>query len=255
MSYVVKGTPKNYDVTTAADYLLNFSSSWPLLKLHETGNFSGTISHGLGYPAFYLLARPAGGSGTADGRIDQLASNYAMTSSMLSRNSGSGSPRYFIFRTDLTTNYTAPTVSSSTASSASPDGYVFRMTKPDKDTDSTDMRDFALHSNTRSLMLHKVDEEQMSVAASGWERTVAHGLSYIPEVFVFIKVGTNPNGYDPNGYLIVPPPIGASLFSYTVDSTNVYVTADGSFNQAVPRASVVVLKDPLTKEIINVSFP
>src|SRR5690242_3832335 len=116
MAYNVKGSTPGYDAKTAADYLLSFSSGWPLLKLHETGNFSGTVTHNLGYPPFYLLTRPASGLGSADGRIDQEASNYGVDSTTLSRSSGSGNPRYFIFRLDLSTDYVAPNIATSTSS-------------------------------------------------------------------------------------------------------------------------------------------
>jgi len=256
VTYVVKGTPPGYDIGTAADYLLSFNSSWPLPKLHETGNFSGTVTHGLGYPPFHLLARPAGGVGTADGRVDQFADEYGVNSTVLSRFSGSGTPRYFIFRLDLTTDFTAPIETGSTTQNAQNDDYVFKMTKPGEDTSSTDMRDFALHSNTRSPALHKVAHGSMSVDAGGWIATIPHGLSYVPTAFAFIKPNANSAGLDPDKYTIVPPPVGVGVFYYLVDATSVTLFADGSLlNLAVPEYSVVVLKDPFTKDIINVSFP
>lgn len=250
MTFRVKGTPPNYDARTAADYLLNFNSDWPLLKLHETGVFSGTVTHNLGYPPFHTLA-------TSDGRIDQFASNYGVNSTSLARSSGAGSPRYFIFRLDLTTNFTAPNLETSTASNSGSADYVFKMTKPGKSTDSTDLRDFALHSNTRSPALHSVNHGTMSNTGGGlgWERTVTHNLGYTPIAFAFIKPGTNALALPTDRYLIVSPPVGVTSFYYTVSSTSIYVTADNIDITDTPSVSVVILKDPFTKDIINVSFP
>lgn len=248
--YGAKGSVKGYDVKGVVDYLLQFSSSWPLLKIGDTNTFSGTVTHSLGYPPFHFLA-------TSDGRVDQLASNYGVDSSVLARASGSGSPRYFICRLSLTESFTAPIVSGTTSTTAAVDSHGFKVSKPGKDVSSTDMRDFSLHSSTRSLMVHKVSEGAMSNTGGGlgWERTVAHGLGYTPIAFAFIRPDTNSIGLATDRYCIVPPAIGVAGFYYSVDSTNIYVTADSGLLTGSPRSSIVVLKDPFAKDIINLSFP
>lgn len=250
MAYVVKGTPPGFDVHGAIDYLLSFDSSWTLLKIGDSNTFSGTVTHSLGYPPLHFIAQ-------ADGRLDQSAANYAVDATSLARSSGVGTPRYFIFRLDLTTDFTAPLTPGSTTQTTQNDGYVFKITKPGKDTNSTDMRDYALHSNTRSPMIHKVDHGVMTNTGGGlgYERTVSHGLGYTPLAFVFMKPGTNTLGLDANRYGIVEPPVGASSKYYTVDATNVYITADTAAFSAAPTVSVVVLKDPFTRDVVNVSFP
>jgi len=256
MAYTVKGTPKGYNVKTAADYLLSFNSSWPLLKIHETGNFGGTVSHNLGYPPFHLLARPASGIGTSDGRVDQEASNYGVNSTTLARSSGSGSPRYFIFRLDLTSNFTAPNIASSTASTTSTNDYVFKMTKPGKDVSSSDMRDFALHSGTKAPMVHAVNYGPTAAGPnSSWERLVSHDLGYTPLAFCFVKPGANTLGLSTDRFYIVHPPVGVTSFLYTVDSTSVYFNAYNADFIDPPNVSIVILKDPFTKEVVNVSYP
>lgn len=252
MTYVAKGTPPGYDVKTAADYLLSFNSQWPLLKVHETGTFSGDLSHSLGYVPFYIVT-------TADGRVDQFAGlneSCGVNGSTLFYGTLAGTRRYYIFRLDITTNYTAPTLASSTERTAENDGYVFKMTKPGKDVSSTDMRDFALHSNTKSPMLHKVVDQTLSIGGSGWVSTIPHGLNYVPTVFAFIKPGTNSNGFPSDRYMLLAPPVQGQIAYFTVDSTNVYITADGSVsNLGVPRVSIVVLKDPLIKEVVSIGYP
>jgi hypothetical protein len=255
MAYVIKGTPPGYDVTSAIDYLQSFNSSWPLLKIHDTDTSSATVDHGLGYPPFHLVTYPSGGF--APGAIDQNAHNeWSVSSSQLVRASGSGSPRHFIFRLDLTTNFEAPTISGSTTQGAQADGYVFKMTKTGADISSTDMRDFSLHSNTRSPMIHKVDHGAMSAGGGlGLQRIVTHNLGYVPLVFAFIRPSTNTLGLSTTRYGIVPAAVGVAGRDYSVNSSSVTVRADSTLFTATPDVSVVILKDPFDKEVVNVSFP
>lgn len=255
--YGAKGSLPGYDVDGLADYLMSFNSSWPLLKVHDTGNYSGTVNHSLGYPPFHLLARPAAGVGTADGRVEQHADNYSVDSSVLARVSGSGSPRYFIFRLPLDQNFTAPVLTGSTAQTTVDRDYGFKVTKPGADTTSTDMRDYAFHSSTRSPMVHLVNHGTMTNTGGGlgYERTVTHGLGYTPMTFVFIKPGTNTVGLAATRYGIVPPPVGIGGYYYTVDTSSVYVTADSFFFSNPPQVSVVIFKAPFEMEQVNRTFP
>lgn len=250
--YGAKGSVAGFDVKTVVDYLQLFNSSWPLLKIGSSDLFTGTVTHNLGYPPFHFLT-------TSDGRVNEFAglstANYGVDSSTLARSGGVGTPRYYICRLDLTTNYEAPIISGGTTQQAIETNYGFKISKPGKDINSTDMRDFSLHSGARSLMVQKVSESAMGIGGTGWELTVPHGLSYVPEVFVFMKPGTNNQGYDTSRYMILAPPVGAQLAYYTVDNTNVFISASGIDMTGIPRVSVVVLKDPLAKQVINVSYP
>jgi hypothetical protein len=56
--------------------------------------------------------------------------------------------------------------------------------------------------------------------------------------------------------MMLAPSIGAQPAFYNVDGSNVHIDATGEiFNQGVPRVSVVVLKDPLIKEAVNITYP
>jgi hypothetical protein len=251
MTYRVKGTPPGYDVGSAADYLLSFNSSWPLLKVHETGTFSADKTHNLGYPPFYIVTR-------TDGRVDQfvgLLNNSGVDSSTLSYGSISGTRRYFIFRLDLTVNFTAPVIETSTTSVPSNNDYVFKMTKADKDISSSDLRDFSLHSGAKSPMVHKVVEQAIPAGPDGWNLSVSHGLGYTPIAFVYIKPSTNTGGYTTTKYIFIPPPVGVQDALYTANSSTIDIVAFGDVFTAQPRVSVVILKDPFLKEQVNVSFP
>lgn len=254
MSYTVKGTPRGYDVGTAIDYLLSFDASWPLLKTHETASFGGTVTHGLGYPPFHFMA-----STLVPGGVNEFAGtneNYGVSTTQLDRSSGAGTPRYYIFRLDLTTNFTAPIISGSTVQTGVANDYVFKITKTGKNTSSTDMRDFSLHSNTRSPMVHLINHSTMNAGGPlGWQKIVAHGLGYIPTAFAFIKPGTNGVGYSTSRYCIVPPPVGVSSFRYSVDAVNITVDADNINITGTPSVSIVVFKDPFNKDTVSMTYP
>lgn len=255
-----KGSLPGYDVSTAVDYLMQFNSSWPHLKVHDTGTSSSTVTHNLGYPPFHFIA-----STFVAGAVDQFSSfEWGATSTQLTRSSGSGSKRYFIFRLPLDQDYTAPDIAGTTSKTTEDNDFGFKLAKPGASIDSTDMRDFALHSNTRSPMVHKVDHGPMTLAGGfGYYREVAHGLPYTPIAFAFIKPGTNSLGMPTNRYGIVNPPIGVGSFWYTVDDAvgayggtgKVLVWASNLDFSSASDVSVVILKEPLEKEEVTVNFP
>lgn len=248
--YQVKGTTPGYDVHDAVDYLQSFNASWPLLKVHNSALYTGTYTHGLGYPPMFIIADATRGS------VDVLFSDYGVDSSVLTRASGSGTPRYFVFRQNLTQNFKAPIYEGTTEKIATSNDYVFKLSKDGKSSDSDDMRDFALHSDTKSPMVQEVSYGTMSVGPDGWIYTVTHGLGYTPTVFVYFKPNANSLGMNPTRFVPVPPQVGASNYYYTANSTTISVTALGDvFNLAAPECSVVILKDPLIKEIVNVTYP
>jgi hypothetical protein len=246
-----KGSTKGYNVQDVADYLQLFNSSWPLLKIDLSGNFSGTVTHDLGYPPFHFMA-------TSTGQVDQNAGNYAVDSTTLARAYGVGTPRYYICRLDLTNPFTAETIPGTTRTVNISDDYGFKVMKPGKDITSADLRDYTLDSSARSLMVQQVSHETMvnTGGGLGYETTVSFDTGYTPIAFVFIRPNTNFLSLDPDKYGIVPPPVGAAGYYYEVSGSSVYVTADTAlFTGNAPKISAVILKDPLTKEIINVSYP
>ena len=248
--YGAKGSVPGFDVKTVVDYLQLFNSSWPSIKIGLSGQFSGTVTHNLGYPPFYFVASP-------DGRVNQFAGldTYGVNSTTLTRVSGSGTPRYYICRLDLTTSFDAPIIQGASIPQQVDEDYGLKITKPGKSVYSTDMRDFALNSSARSLMIHKVAPSATVLSGGNYIATIAHGLPYTPIAFVFILPGVNTLGMDADKYYIVPPPVGVSGFYYTVDSTNVSVVIDPFYFSTAPFVSVVILKDPLQMQNIAVTYP
>lgn len=257
MTYIAKGTPRGYDLNTAVDYLQTFNSSWPLLKVGSTGNYTGAINHNLGYYPFYTMA-----STLTPSSFDQLAGlngTYGVSTSQLVRGSGSGSPRYYIFRLNLQENFTAPHIEGDTTELPTVDNYQFKISKDGKNIKSNDMRDYSLHSGARSPMVHLVSNgtTTFNSGSSSRERTVNHDLGYIPTAFAFVKpgAGSSLSGLTNENYYILPPPVGVSAGYYEVNNTAVYVNLDSFFFSSNAEVSIVVLKDPFNKKIINRTYP
>lgn len=257
MTYVAKGTPQGYDVNTAIDYLQSFNSSWPLLKVDSTGNYTGAVNHNLGYYPFYTMVSTF--TSSAFDQFAGLSGTYGVSTSQLTRGSGSGTPRYYIFRLNLQQNFTAPRIDGDTSPLPSVDDYQFKISKDGKSIDSTDMRDFSLHSGSRSPAVHMVNNGLTSFdpSTSSRERTVSHNLGYVPTAFAFVKPGAGSSvfGLDNNSYYIIPPPVGISDAIYEVNQNTVYVNLYSATFGANAEVSIVILKDPFNKNVINRTYP
>jgi len=202
--YGIKVSQKGYGVEDE-DYHQVFVSSFPTLKIHQMG--STTISnstldvtlatHSLAYnPVFWVFAdREDPTQSAANWRLASPgASQYIATSTQnlkwlgSSRGAPAGSINlyYYIFRYDLTTSYTATQISTVAGSKAAVDDYGIKVSRAGKDISSTDFRDFVIHSNTRSPIIHKTGTG--TFGAGGGNVTIAHNLGYPPMFFFYGQI-------------------------------------------------------------------
>lgn len=264
MDYVVKGTPPGFDVKETIDYLQSFNSGWPLLKIEHTDvatiNQNGTpaiiYTHNLGYAPVYFIS--------VDGEFNAFAQHIGIgvDASVLAYDGtfvsgASVQIRYYICRLPLDQDFNAPIIDGSTYRELSDNDYVFKLARSGKSVHSQDLRDFSLHSNTRSLMVHKVNHGLIESLEMGFvTRERQHGLDYVPHAFCYVRWGGNSLGYDPDYWYIVAP-IGSFQSSwYTLDSTNIKFWGASDVPTTGPTSvSFVILKDPFNKEIINRTAP
>ncbi len=213
MAFGMKASQLGYDVNTAADYQLLYSSEWPLLKIEAQGTVTITdmgsdqvlYTHNLGYcPLFWIYEVVGGNSypvGNTTPRI--TTAQFGVNSTELKyfnnfASSGAYTIRYVIFRLDLESTFTAQTINLSPGSQTVIDGYGIKIAGPGKDIDSTDYRDFTVHSSTRSPMVHSVQAKTLSTSdptnpfygAGAYSETWTHDLGYKPMYFIFIKLTT-----------------------------------------------------------------
>jgi hypothetical protein len=184
--YGIKVSLTGYDVKTAADYQLLFSSGWPVLKIHAQGSFTvpdaGTdvtiFQHGLNYPPMFLVYD------TGNNRSQLMWYPVYMNNTELkwygagTGMSGTRTLYYYIFRHDMTKNFTGTLLKSTEGSKTIGGQFGFKIAKPGKNVNSADYRDYVIHSSARSLQIHKM----VNFIGTGisWSKTISHGLGYEP---------------------------------------------------------------------------
>lgn len=176
-----------YDVDTASDKQLAFSSEWPLLPIEAEGDItisgSGAVTqdiytHNLGYePVFYVHRTDGdfffpGWCWCDDTKI--WFSGFTDSSINL---------KWKVFRRPIKTAFTAP-ISNTTDATQQIDGdYGILISLPGKGVESTDKRDFGIRSDVRQLMIAKSDFTTTPIGGA----TVTHNLGYRPMYFIFME--------------------------------------------------------------------
>lgn len=262
MTFGMKASQLGYDVETAADYQLLYSSEWPLLKIEAQGtvtiNDLGVnqviYTHNLGYcPMFWIYDT----SGSSSGMAGNLGLTYAVSIATFGVNetelkyftnfagSGPRTIRYIIFRLNLDTPFTAQTINLSPGSQTLIDGYGIKVAGPGKSITSTDYRDFTVHSNTRSPMVHSVSAKTISTSSPGdpyyspgYMETWSHDLGYKPMYFPYIKSASYIPG---TGYYcgMLGDGSGNQLLDFSGTTIRVHSGATGD------KVSIVIMKDQL----------
>ena len=258
MTFGMKASQLGYNVNTAADYQLLYSSEWPLLKIEAQGTATITDSgadqviytHNLGYcPMFWIYDISGSNSGLVGNFTMQFnTSQFGANTTELKyfnnfATSGVHYIRYVIFRLDLDTAFTAQNINLSPGSQTLIDNYGIKVAGPGKSITSTDYRDYTVHSDTRSPMVHSVLAQNISTPDStifpgGYSATWTHTLGYKPMYFVYIKS----TSYIPGiGYYtgMLGDGSGNQFLDFVGTSIRVSSFATGD------RASIVILKDQL----------
>jgi len=197
----IKVAQPGFDVNSAGDPNLYFSSNWPILKIDPklTGtnvplpsghNSSITITHNLGYPPFIMLW--SANNGFWPTYITSINSQ-TITFTNNSQNSGSNPSdllTYYIFRLPINQNFHAQNIQANPVIPGSaPPAAGFKVAKPGKDASkSKDLRDFTINSTAKSLMVHQVFVGP--VTPSGNINTLVYtpDLPYNPVYFAYYAV-------------------------------------------------------------------
>lgn len=202
--YGLKASIKGFDISNCKDYQLLFSSSFPSLKIHSMGSF--TISdttkdqtlatHSLTYkPLFYIFFdRENIGDSAAGYRLAgyiQTGKYCGVNTQYLkwlgaTRTAGAGSLNgyYYLFRRDMDTSYTATSVDTGAGAKVEKDDYGIKISRAGKDISSTDYRDFIVHTNCQSPMIHMQGSGTQTLG--GADITITHNLGYQPMFIWYI---------------------------------------------------------------------
>lgn len=199
----IKVSQLGYDAGDSGDQYLLFSSGWPLLKIAYTGTVTLDTSkdnvifnHNLTYPPFFIMFNYTTGKSFMQGPRFRIADPrfYVTTSILGITGAGDGSLapqnyRWYICRLPLDQPFTAPVYSlSNPAKGDRNQGIGLKVAKEGADINSTDLRDYTIHSGTRSPMVHSVTAGLMpQVGSSDYELTWINNLGYDPMYFSFSR--------------------------------------------------------------------
>lgn len=231
----VKVSRIGYDVNTASDKQLAFSSEWPLLPIEAEGDITieapvggpGNVSvdiytHSLGYNPVFYVQRVSGGNffpGWVSCDTNKLYfSGYVSSAINL---------KWKVFRRDLLTNYLSGNYNITDATKIIDGDYGIFISLPGKDIMSTDKRDFSIRSDVRQLMIH-----QSGYTNSPAQLVVTHNLGYQPMYLVFGKSGTKYEALTQSG-------------STGVSATSTQLIVD-DYGASIADWAYIIFKDTLT---------
>lgn len=253
---IIKLAQPGYDVKTAGDEHLIYSSAWPMLKIYRQGSYKTQniltnqliLEHDLGFVPFFwyftnipINAWQNFGNYGIEPRSEFMGPiNLKMTDKKLTMQSqGSGGPGqlyYYIFALDLTKDYTAPIIKQGAPTGPRGLDHVFKIAKEGKDVSSDNLFDFVIHSRARSPLIHSVSPSPGAVKSF----SVEHKLGYLPIFFAFQK---NADG----SYSPIYTGQGGATSLLSTENTVTFNTT------GTAEVTIVILKDPfLLNETVSI---
>ena len=189
MDLGVKVSRKGYDVFTASDRQLTFSSEWPLLPIEAEGEIlldapvgGGNVNevifkHNLGYTPVFTTTRVSGNpfywhaSVYAD-KTELVFDGYLANDITI---------KWKVFRRDIKTHFVSTVGSIIDDTRSVDDDYGIVISLPGKEVSSTNKRDFGIRSDVRQLMI----AQSGHTINKSINHTITHGLGYKPLFFCF----------------------------------------------------------------------
>lgn len=240
---VVKVARQGFDVKTAGDENLLYSSLWPVLSIYKeipikiTNPNSDSIitGHDLGYPPMFWDFMNFTNTSNTDG-INFFSSLFSVNEKQLiytapdTPATDTIQGMVYLFTLDLSKLFIAPTVDIGGVE-RTPSERSFKLSKFGESVYSSRLKDFVISTDARSPLIHSVNPGTVK----GLSFKVEHNLGYIPLSFAYSKSG----GY----YSILATGGGGGS---VLTSTDKYIqfseTADGR------ELTFVILKDPFEAE-------
>lgn len=249
-----------YDANRTGGQNMVFDSSWPSLPIaFETtipNTITGTgstasIPHGLKFAPFVMIwayAPDPSGIGNVGVRFIAAADT---TNIYLNGNTISTPPfnatilKIRAFQLDLSKDIDYTLAPGDTFNQAYDSNFGIKVVKPQKDINSKDMRDFALHSRCQSPLILAVKTQATSAAANPNVVQYTSKLNYAVWVYGFIKIGSTlagSLGVPANTYY--PAPYYSQAYPRTfTDGFKTYIIFNTS--PADNGATLVILRDPM----------
>lgn len=234
-SFGLKISKPQYNANTAADANLLFSSGWPSLTLPVERTFTSgetSYTHSLGFVPFAEIYTTVGGACVRSFATSSLPVNSSTIG--LPTSSSTTTVHLKLYNIDISTDvdYTHTTKAGAASPVYDPD-YGIKYAKDGKDIESTDLRDFILHSRCQSPQVLAV-KTQATAASSTVSYTSPD--AYAAWVFGFTRKANGDYYFAPyfsQAYPRTFVTVAGSIYTYTVT----YAGADTG-------ASLLILRDP-----------
>lgn len=254
----IKVSQPGKDAPDAGDQDLLSSSSWPNPKIIFNGRITATteeivqptvswgkvLKHNLGYVPFFIHYIPNDQFDAVQGTfIFRNLISADKNNIYIGATSGGAAQLPFdvgliVFAIDIEKNFKTPSIDvGSSSTSRGDENFGMRLTKQKKDIDSNDLRDYLIHSRTRSPMIHEVINGFPTESASlGKDFVYGHDLPYDPMFFAYIQPGPGRSLAPPYAYGLVNGFAGVSTSGKTI---RINQQAGAGY-----KVSLIVLKDP-----------
>lgn len=244
MSTGARVSRTGFNVNTASDKQMAFSSDWPLLPIEAEGDITITpavggeyltadiFTHNLGYAPVFLVDRVSGNDfffplWVKCNSTKMWFDGYLATAITL---------RWRVFRRPIDTNYDSPIFSSQDATKDKDDDYGLLVSLPGKKVSSTDKRDFSIRSDVRQLMVAK--SGYIPAGVGGLE--VTHNLGYKPMYLCYVGTFDDDGVPVPNTYRLGSEADDLALTATTTTFKMVL------YGYPWPAMAYILFKDTLT---------
>lgn len=252
----IKVSQPGKDVQDSGDMDMLFSSAWPTPKILFNGRiranigFSPTIivTHNLGYVPMFLPYVTKNGRNTSIFR-EILSADDKYIYYNAPGGPGTSGPidiGLYIFDINIEVPYKAPEIDVGSSSSTGIDtDFGIKMTKKNKDISSSTLKDFILHSSTRSPLIHEVVAASLPDKAlpASTTYTHTHSLPYSPMFLAYIQVLSTDGALRYNF---------ANNFAGVVASGSTIALTGDLYTAGIPKVSIVILKDPFILDTVEV---
>lgn len=244
-----------YDALTAADNDLLFNSAWPSLQIvkvkpmEETSVTFTAVPHGLEFPPAAFVLGGTDFDNTMEGCNVDEENVYVPTGSV----GFTGGGTLVIYHLDISTDVDYPYTDTLSFNTAYNPDYGIKMIKGGGDIESTDLRDYILHSRCGSpLVLAVKTEKTVNPANPGIvQYTSKLGYPTLNFGYAGVAAGTTEQNisYGNNAYRFAPQGGQTAPIAYTDGFTTYTALADS-------RASIVCLRSPMfaTTNTVQVTY-
>lgn len=250
-NYGAKVSRAGYDVKTAADHQLLWSSSFPTLTVAFTGVLASgaNFQHGLGYEPVFLAqgyGSLSGGFGSID-YTDQQPRVSVDTDKIY--NEMPDTIRYYIFFRAIRTSYTAPVVNTTAISqSAVSQDYGFKVSTEGVNVKTATLANLVSFSGlslagqaVRQVLVHQQGYEDNIGTTS--TKTYNHSLGYKGLFFAYRRIHGQSKYYIVYTRSDIQIPPGSITFVYRTSMSSSSLTLTKSSDTDTTDFAYIIFKD------------